>query len=277
MAWPLALLQISACQMTPLTAAARDGDVAAIYRLLESGAKVDETPEGKWRATPFYWSVFYCRYEAAQLLLKKGADPNAADTYGMAPLQLAVCCQSVKLSFIEELLQKGADIQYKNPTDGSTALHRAIACRADAAATLLIHKGADIHTADHRGTTPLILAVQKNSLPVAKLLLEKGADIHARDQSRKTALSYADGFFSKKKDMMELLKAAQSSKTGGKTPSPMDTSRYYLGIKGIVLKNGRTIEGQITGIDDDILKIRTKDGQVFSYSFMDDIERYITK
>jgi hypothetical protein len=55
MAWPLALLQISACQMTPLTAAARDGDVAAIYRLLESGAKVDETPEGKWRAPRWYW------------------------------------------------------------------------------------------------------------------------------------------------------------------------------------------------------------------------------
>jgi hypothetical protein len=52
---------------------------------------------------------------------------------------------------------------------------------------------------------------------------------------------------------------------------------YYEGIKGIVLKNGEIIEGQIISIDDnDVLKIRTKDGKIFSYPFMK-VEKYITE
>jgi hypothetical protein len=52
---------------------------------------------------------------------------------------------------------------------------------------------------------------------------------------------------------------------------------YYEGIKGIVLKNGKVIEGQIISIDDnDVLKIRTKDGKIFSYPFMK-VEKYITE
>ncbi len=53
---------------------------------------------------------------------------------------------------------------------------------------------------------------------------------------------------------------------------------YYEGIKGIVLKNGKVIEGQIISIDDnDVLKIRTKDGKILSYSFMKEVKEYITE
>ena len=53
---------------------------------------------------------------------------------------------------------------------------------------------------------------------------------------------------------------------------------YYEGIKGIVLKNGKVIEGQIISIDDnDVLKIRTKEGKILSYSFMKEVKEYITK
>jgi len=51
---------------------------------------------------------------------------------------------------------------------------------------------------------------------------------------------------------------------------------YYEGIKGIVLNNGKVIEGQIISIDDnDVLKIRTKEGGILSYSFMKEVKEYI--
>jgi hypothetical protein len=51
---------------------------------------------------------------------------------------------------------------------------------------------------------------------------------------------------------------------------------YYEGIKGIVLKNGKVIEGQIISIDyNDVLKIRTKEGKILSYSFMKEVKEYI--
>lgn len=277
MVLPLVLLQLTGCQMTQLTSAARDGDVATINRLLDAGTKVDELPEGKWKATALYWSLFNCKYEAAEFLLKKGANANIPDSYGTSPLDLAVCCKTVKLSFIEQLLQKGADVKYRNVHDGLTGLHYAISCGSADVAKLLINKGAEINTADKKGTTPLILAVQKNSLPVAKLLLEKGADVHLRDKSKKTAMSYTKGFFTTKKDMIQLLQSADGSKPADKTAASIDTSLYYKGIKGIILKNGNVIEGQITSIDDDVLKIRTKDGKILSYSFMNDIEKYVAR
>jgi len=276
-ALPLVVLQLSGCQMTQLTAAAREGDVARINELLNKGAKVDEFPPGKWSATPLYWSLFECKYDAARLLLKKGANVNLTDSYGTSPLHLAVCCKKVELSFIEHLIQKGADVNYKNTSDGLTSLHYASSSGSVDMAKLLIDKGADINAADHKGTTPLMLAVQKNSLPVAKLLLERGADISLRDKHKKNAMSYAKGIFTKKKEMIKLLESADRIRPVPKAAASLDTSQLYKGIKGIVLKNDDVIQGQILSIDNDVLKIRTKEGNVLSYSFMNDVKKYITE
>jgi len=54
-----------------------------------------------------------------------------------------------------------------------------------------------------------------------------------------------------------------------------DTNPLYKGIKGIVLQNGDVILGQIISIDNDVLKIQTKEGKVFSYSFMHEVKKYI--
>jgi cell division septation protein DedD len=71
-------------------------------------------------------------------------------------------------------------------------------------------------------------------------------------------------------------KAAQ--KPENKTAPSIGTHRYYEGIKGIVLKNGKVIKGQIISIDDnDVLKIRTKEGKILSYSFMTQVKEYITE
>jgi len=57
-----------------------------------------------------------------------------------------------------------------------------------------------------------------------------------------------------------------------------DSSRnYYDGVKAIVLTTGDVIEGQILSIEDDELKIRTKDGRILFFSFMTDVRKYIMK
>jgi ankyrin repeat protein len=195
--------------MTPLTAAAKQGDVATIKELLNKGAKVDEPNVGKWSATPLYWSLSDCKYEAAELLLKKGANANSAESFGLAPLHLAVCCKDADLSFIEHLIQKGADVNFKNTSDGWRSLHYAISCGSDDMARLLIEQGADVNAIADDGTTPLILAAKNDSVFIAKLLLEKGADVNWRDMKKKNAMSYAKGLFSKKKKMIQLLQSAE--------------------------------------------------------------------
>ena len=212
-ALPLVILQLTSCAtMTPLTAAAKEGDVATINKLLNEGAKIDEPNSGNWSATPLYWSLTNdCKFEAAELLLKKGANVNSADSFGLAPLHLAVCCENVDLSFIEHLIEKGADVNLKNTSDGWRGLHYAISCGADDMARLLIEKGADVNAIADDGTTPLILAAKIDSVFIAKLLLEKGADVNWRDMHKKNAMSYAKGILGiihKKKKMIQLLESA---------------------------------------------------------------------
>jgi len=67
-----------------------------------------------------------------------------------------------------------------------------------------------------------------------------------------------------------------AQKPENKTAPFIDTRNYYEGIKGIVLKNGKVVKGQIISVYDDVLKIRTKHGKILSYSFMK-VEKYITE
>ena len=60
-----------------------------------------------------------------------------------------------------------------------------------------------------------------------------------------------------------------------KSKSSVDADRNYVqGLKGIELTNGDVIEGRIISVGS-IIKIRTKDGKVSSYSYMDEVRRLI--
>jgi len=67
---------------------------------------------------------------------------------------------------------------------------------------------------------------------------------------------------------------SHSKATIQNTESTIDTQHYYEGIRGIILRNGNVIVGQIISIDDDVLKIRTKNGEILSY-FMNQVKKYI--
>jgi hypothetical protein len=53
------------------------------------------------------------------------------------------------------------------------------------------------------------------------------------------------------------------------------TDPIYNNIKGIVLKDGTVIEGQIVDIRNDVLLIRTKDDRLTAYDFMTDVKNYL--
>jgi LysM domain len=53
--------------------------------------------------------------------------------------------------------------------------------------------------------------------------------------------------------------------------------QQYKGITGIVLYDGTVIEGQILFMSADIVKIRTKDEKISSYSFIKEVQYFITE
>ena len=72
---------------TPLTAAITRGDTQAAVKLINEGAKVNET--GKVNDSPLLVAAMHDNLEAAKLLLTKGADPNLVNALGETPLLYA--------------------------------------------------------------------------------------------------------------------------------------------------------------------------------------------
>jgi len=57
--------------------------------------------------------------------------------------------------------------------------------------------------------------------------------------------------------------------------SDITYGRRYPGINGIVLTDGTNVEGEIISMSAEVVKIRTKDGSIMSYSFEDDVLQFI--
>jgi hypothetical protein len=105
--------------------------------------------------TPVHTAVYNGKFEMAQLLLVRGADPNLADrSHSRTPLMEA-CAQG----------------------------------QTQAARLLLAHR-ADPNAAEKGGNTALMRAARQGSLGTVRLLLDHGADAAAEDVFGKTALDW---------------------------------------------------------------------------------------
>lgn len=118
--------------------------------------------------TPLHLAAAGQRLEIARLLLKAGADVNAASNHRRgSPLHYAADGNLAAPAFdearqvktIELLLKEGADLQAADK-NGATALHRAVRSRSAAAVECLLRAGADPAARNLPGATPFHLAVQ---------------------------------------------------------------------------------------------------------------------
>jgi hypothetical protein len=116
------------------------------------------------------------------------------------------------------------------------------------------------------------------TLPLARKALTKLKKAGEIDYFQIQKMAEKNGEIVTKEMEIGAQKNEPAQKPENKTAPSIDTQHYYEGIKGIVLKNGKVIKGQIISIDDnDVLKIRTKEGKILSYSFMKEVKEYITE
>lgn len=107
------------------------------------------------------------------LLLEKGANPNANDPIGLTPLHYAA---GKDLEACELLLKKGADVNLCT-NDGFSPLHCAASEDLDIC-KLLVENGANIE-ASCNGITPLGRAVVAKKVEICEYLINKGARLDA--------------------------------------------------------------------------------------------------
>lgn len=108
---------------------------------------------------------------SARMELAAGADPNLADRGGFRPLHLAAQQGSVEVAGL--LLNNAADVDPRNVDGNTPVLVAVFNFRGDGRLIELLRRhGADPHTGNNHGQTPLGLARLIANYPVAELFAD---------------------------------------------------------------------------------------------------------
>ena len=134
------------------------------------------------------WAVERGDYEAADQLLRCGADPNRCDSQGQSPLFHSIHAETSKCT---RLLLEAKAVVDERENHGNTALMEA-AKRSDTAfMECLIAHGANVRAVDKDGGGALHYAASYGNLEVVSFLLDKGADCNARDNDGESVMDFA--------------------------------------------------------------------------------------
>jgi quinoprotein dehydrogenase-associated probable ABC transporter substrate-binding protein len=114
--------------------------------------------------------------ERVRLLIEKGADVNARDNQGYAPVHNAARNRYAHL--VTLLAEKGADVNARD-SDGFTALLHAINRNHVPTVEAIAKSGGDLELATPQGITPLTWAIGDGKFFAAKALLDLGAKVHS--------------------------------------------------------------------------------------------------
>ena len=155
-----------------------------IKRLLSEGADINA--EYKNEKTMLQFAVWKNYVKSAEFLIANGADADILK-YNCTLLYYVKSKEMAEL-----LIAKGVDVNYKNDSNGFTALYYAIdSNNKKEIIELLIAKGADVNAKTKWDITPLLCAIDRNRKDIVELLIAKGADVNVKDAFGNTPLHYA--------------------------------------------------------------------------------------
>ena len=184
-------MQVAADGVKTLCQGAKDGDEAAVEKMLSGGIDVN-IAVGNLGLTPLYFAAEAGHAAVVKLLIAHKCDVDLA-TKDDNSTPLFAAAQKGHGAVVQLLIAAGADVDKAKTTTGSTPLYTAARKGHLPVVELLIAASADIDKARTDGVTPLIIAANYGHGAVVAMLLERGADKTLAHTSGATALSIAKG------------------------------------------------------------------------------------
>jgi ankyrin repeat protein len=150
--------------------AVQKDDPAAVKRLIDEGADVDELDSNG--DAPLVMAAYLGHSKIVHLLLEAGADVAAVDP-SMKATALHAASYAGRTEAAKLLIDYGIDIDKQGPRNGYTALHDAIWQNNIDTARVLIEAGANLALKSHDGQTPLAFAQARHRREIAELISRK--------------------------------------------------------------------------------------------------------
>lgn len=148
--------------------------------LIRKGANPDAIHKYN-RAVPLHCAVWHGYVDIITLLVKYGANPNGHPESHYAPIV------SGNAKTAELLIDLGADVNFTNKNN-STPLHFTAKFANMEVAEVLISQGANVNVQDDFGLTPLHHAAVNCNVEFINMLVEHGADINIKSNKARTPL-----------------------------------------------------------------------------------------
>lgn len=158
--------------------AASMGNLPILSLLLDAGAEKEAmTDDG---ATPLHTAICKNQVTAVKRLLEAGSDPNTL-LVGITPLSLV--CGLRYNRMVGLVIDGGADVNLKSENMDRTtcALHVSIAMEDDESMILLLQANADPNQPTGFGVTPVQMAAQRFLVKTVESLVAFGANLHTTD------------------------------------------------------------------------------------------------
>ena len=166
--------------------AAKNGDLAAVRQMLDSGIDIEEKCGGEGGKTPLHMAAEGNAREIVAVLLGRGANVEAR-LPGVRMTKYGYCGPGV-------CIVPGFS-QYKESYDrmsGMTALHLAAESNASDAIVEIVAHGGNVEAVNKELYTPLHYAARKNAAESVAALVNQGANLEARtDFGRNSPLHLA--------------------------------------------------------------------------------------
>jgi ankyrin repeat protein len=172
--------------------AAAKGDLAEIEQLVKEGERVN-IQDSRSR-TPLHVAVYLKKHDAARLLLKLGANPNALeiDRYDI----VTIAAVANDLDMLKLVLDGGASARNITSRYGGTALIAAAHLGHVEVVKMLIAAKAPLNHVNNLGWTAVMESIVlgsggKNHTDTLKALVDAGADVNIPDRNGTTPLQHA--------------------------------------------------------------------------------------